>query len=265
MDIIKPPPRWAQLSQQCLRWIPCTCRICHRPAERLLCNDCAQELEFYSDNCEQCGERLPPGQNTSQDSFIMRCAACISKPPPFQRTVFAYRYSGPLPQLIQQFKFSEALLLGNLLAGMVVARLMENDAQNSLPDALIPVPLHPSRLKQRGFNQSLELARKISRGLDLPVYKDILVRTRATPMQSGLKRRERQRNLGGAFSLNTLGDGTHIKGTVPFVRKMQLEGKHLAIVDDVITTGATVREVAKVLKRARPARITVIAVARTQR
>ena len=123
----------------------------------------------------------------------------------------------------------------------------------SLPDILIPVPLHISRLKQRGFNQSYLLARHISRQLDIPLFKHGLVRQRATPKQSGLNQRARQQNLRGAFKFNP-----GAKDSIEY-----LKGKHIVIVDDVITTGSTMHEVAKVLSRAKPAEISLLAIAKT--
>jgi len=250
MDDIKQPGRWAGWQQRFLRLLPCTCKICHKAASALLCSQCMQELHYRKDICEQCGEALPENLLLKHPLAKNHCGRCISDPPAFQRTLFAYDYNGPVVQLIQQFKFGETLILSRLLADMIVERIKEHDFP--LPDALIPVPLHKTRLKQRGFNQSLELARHIGKALDIPLYNSLLIRTRATPKQSGLNRKARERNIRGAFEVQAKKD------------KAALAGKHLAIIDDVITTGSTSREAAKILKRAGFNRISVIAVAKTR-
>ena len=252
MDNIKPALQWAHWRKQILGCLPCTCKVCDRPGTALLCSQCRKDCQYHEDICEQCGERLPETCLLSPPLAVNRCGNCITRPPPFQRTVFAYRYNGPVAELIQQLKFTEALILSRLLAELIIDRLKTHHSDLSQPDALIPVPLHPKRLKQRGFNQSLEIARHIGKDLDIPVYKHLLIRTRATPKQSGLNRKARERNIKGAFRLS------------PNRGNRELADKHIAIVDDVITTGSTIREVAKVLKRAGPVKITVIAVAKTQ-
>lgn len=250
MDDIKQLGRWAGWPQHFLSLLPCSCKICHRPSQNLLCSECRQELHYCADVCEQCGEALPDRLLLEHPLATRHCGSCITSPPSFQRTIFAYSYSGPVVQLIQKFKFGEALILSKLLADMIVNRM--SDCNHTLPDALIAVPLHPARLKQRGFNQSLELAKHISKALNIPIYNSLLIRTRATPKQSGLNRKARERNIKGAFKVQACNN------------KVVLAEKHLAIVDDVITTGSTVREAAKVLKRAGFTRISVVAVAKTR-
>ena len=256
MDDIKRPANWADWPQGLLSLMPCTCRICRKPAKSLLCTDCLAELQGlhrYQDTCERCGEALPQASMLSHPLAVNQCGSCLTNPPPFNRTLFAYHYTGPIAQLIQQFKFNEALILSKLLADMIVDRITSCTPAYALPDALIPIPLHSQRLKQRGFNQSLELARHIGKALAIPVHHSLLIRTRATPQQSGLNRQARERNIKGAFNIRRGGDLT------------PLAGKHLALVDDVITTGSTAREAARVLTRIKPAKISLLAVAKTLR
>ena len=250
MDIIKPPRSWAQYARQIVRLFPCHCRICGQINAELLCESCFAKLEYDEHCCVQCGELLPTPHGESL--VLDRCGHCIAQPPPFERTVFAYRYSGPMVELIHQFKFSEQLILGRLLADMIVARMQEQMSGN-LPDALISVPLHPSRLKERGFNQSHELARHIGKALDIPVYKNVLIRKRATSSQSGLSKAARRRNIQGAFELSRKAN------------KSNLEGKHLGLIDDVITTGSTTISAAKTLRRTAPGNVCILATARTQK
>lgn len=250
MDDIKRPRFWAVRLRQYLNALPCFCEICARPAVNLLCEKCRLRLAHNDKCCVQCAEELPATMGRVSAPQSKRCGRCISNPPAFQQTFFAYDYNGPVAKLIQRFKFNEALILNHLLADMITSNLRAHEFP--LPDALIPVPLHPARLKQRGFNQSFELAKSVGKTLNIAVHHALLIRTRNTPKQSGLNRKTRENNIKGAFRFQAGKD------------KASLAGKHLAIIDDVITTGSTTREVAKVLKRSGAGRISVIAVAKTR-
>jgi ComF family protein len=249
MDDIKQPSGWAAWTGRLLTTLPCLCKICKQPANALLCTRCVQSLYHPEAYCEQCAEALPAPLLLTQAPALNRCGRCLSTPPAFQRTLFAYAYCGPVAELIQQFKFNETLILSQLLADMIVSRIKNTDFP--LPDVLIPVPLHQDRLKQRGFNQSLELARHVGKALEIPVNNSLLLRTRATPKQSGLNRKAREKNIRGAFKVKTRNASA------------LMNGKHLALIDDVITTGSTTREAARVLQRAGATQISVIAVAKT--
>jgi len=158
------------------------------------------------------------------------------------RAPFLYRT--PVDALLRAFKFQ-----GRLVHVRVLARIMSDHVQASgsrLPDLLVPVPLHPSRLRERGFNQAVELARLIGRALAIPLDTQTCQRIRLTSAQSGLTATERRRNLRNAF----------------YVRPMDLP-RSLAIVDDVMTTGATVASMAQALRRQGVERIEVWVCART--
>jgi ComF family protein len=173
------------------------------------------------------------------------CGDCQRRPPPFDAAFAPLRYEYPLPQLIGAMKFrgrlAPARLLGALLAEALAGRA------EPLPEVLIPVPLHPSRLRERGYNQALEIARALARHCPLPVAPRLLIRQRPTRPQSELSGRERRRNLRGAFV------------PLPGVRLPD----HVALLDDVITTGTTLAELAKVLKGQGVRRVEAWAVART--
>jgi ComF family protein len=250
MDDIKRAHFLAAWLDRFLNTLPCACAICARPATSLLCAECRLNLTRNDECCEQCAEELPLALGSTSVLHSKRCGRCISNPPAFQRTFFAYDYNVSVAELIQRFKFGEMLILSKLLADMISQRIKK--CEYSRPDALIPVPLHPVRLKQRGFNQSLELARAVGKALNIPVYHTLLIRTRNTPKQSGLDRKTRENNIKGAFRLQTNED------------MIDLAGKHLAIIDDVITTGSTAQEVAKVLKCSGVDTISVIAIAKTR-
>jgi len=174
MDDIKQTRRWAAWIRRLFNALPCTCTLCKQASSALLCTRCAQSLHRTRTCCVQCGESLPNRWPHTRPYSLKRCGRCLSSPPAIEQPLFAYDYDGVAAQLIQQFKFNEALILSQLLGDMIVDRLKECDIPP--PDALIPVPLHSGRLRQRGFNQSLELARHIGKALDIPVYKDRVVR-----------------------------------------------------------------------------------------
>ena len=168
------------------------------------------------------------------------CGQCLRNPPYFKRTVAAYAYAFPLDKLVLALKYGEkfhlADKLGDRLAKCVAVR----------PDCLVAMPLHPARLRERGFNQSLQLARCIGQQLDLPVLPFVCQRVRNTPSQSGLPWKERGKNMRNAF-----------------ICSADVAGKHVAIVDDVMTTGATLNELALALLNAGATEVSAWVVART--
>lgn len=199
-----------------------------------MCAGCDADLSSYRlPACPTCALPTPDGQV---------CGACLKRPPAFDHTLAAFSYRFPLDRLLHAFKYSGNLALVELLA----KPLAQSAAGHPKPDLLLPMPLHPGRLKERGFNQSLEIAKPISRWLDIPLAADACRRTRDTPPQAGLKLRERRRNIRGAFDCD-----------------LDLSGKSVAVLDDVMTTGATLEEISRVLRRRGAATISAWVVART--
>lgn len=170
------------------------------------------------------------------------CGKCLKKAPAFARTVAAFRYSFPVSQLIKALKFREQLILVNFLADELAQQVEVR------PDCLIAVPLHPQRLRWRGFNQSQLLAARIAKRLDIPLLKQSCRRVRDTPPQSSLPWKARDKNMRGAFEVT---QAAHIGG------------KHVAIVDDVMTSGASLNELARALKKAGAREVSALVVART--
>jgi ComF family protein len=154
-----------------------------------------------------------------------------------------------LKEVIHQFKYRSHQSLAKPLAHLLLSVYRSNQ-ENLSSDMMIPVPLHRSRERERGFNQALELSRKLSRFIRTPVVSGLLVRSRPTKVQAGLSRRERRLNLAGAFRLSRSG---------------VVEDKRVLLVDDVFTTGATLNECAKILKRNGAQRVNVLTVARVIR
>jgi ComF family protein len=199
-----------------------------------LCTDCDADLSHYrAPTCPVCALLTLDGQV---------CGACLQQPPAFDHTLAAFSYRFPIDRLLHAFKYSDNLALTEILA-KPLARLA---ADHPKPDLLMPMPLHPGRLKERGFNQSLEIAKPISRWLDIPLTADACQRTRDTPTQAGLKWKERRRNVRGAFACS-----------------LDLSGGKIAVLDDVMTTGATLNEISRVLKDCGASEVSAWVVART--
>jgi ComF family protein len=199
-----------------------------------LCRDCAAELPRNASCCARCALPLPMP--------AALCGRCQRQPPPWEAAWAPFRYGWPLDRLETRFKFGRDLAAGRSL----VALWRGQPRPLALPEVLVPVPLHRVRLRQRGYNQALELARPLARGLGVPLRHDLLARTRSTAAQSELDAPTRRRNVRGAF----------------VVRSEDPLPAHVAVLDDVMTTGATLAECARVLKRAGVARVDVWALAR---
>jgi len=216
--------------------LPGSCLLCaSTSATSLLCPACTADLpQLPAALCPQCGEETTLGE---------RCGACLKDPPAFARTIALFRYEFPVDRLIQALKYGHQLALAAWLGHRLGERLVAEDY-----DLLLPLPLHPSRLRTRGFNQSLEIARVTSKALAIPMNPAILTRIRATPPQAELPLKERGRNVRGAFEC-----------------ARDLAGKRILLVDDVMTTGSTLREAARILKLHGAGQITVAVAARALR
>lgn len=217
-------------------WLyPPTCVLCGASAEarRDLCAVCRADLPLDAPACKTCARPI---------AMAGVCGQCQRRPPPFDAALAALRYRPPVDWLVRRFKFDGRLscgvVLGELLADTVAASNLD------LPEVLVPVPLHRSRLRGRGFDQARELARVQSRRFGIPIRDDLLERVRATPAQSELEAGARRGNVRRAF------------------RARGLPPAGVALVDDVMTTGSTVAECARVLRRAGCARVVVWVAAR---
>ncbi len=170
------------------------------------------------------------------------CADCLRNPPAFDDVVTAFDYRFPVDRLVRRFKFSADLATGAYL-GAALARCVAGAPK---PDLIVASPVSPARLRERGLNPALVLARQVGRRLGVPVDARVIAKVRHTPPQSGLDRASRRRNLRGAFAV-----------------RRPLGGLRVAVVDDVMTTGATLFALARELKRAGAAHVTGWVVART--
>jgi ComF family protein len=220
--------------------MPPVCVLCGDPGhgDLDLCAPCRHELPRHTATCPRCGAALG-----AQSALASLCGGCLRNPPPFQRVWAPLVYAPPVDHLIQGLKFHGRLelarLLGSLLATWLKPRL------DSLPDRVVPVPLHPSRLRERGFNQAVELGREICRALGIAMDTCSCRRRRATAPQSTLAAHERATNIKGAFEVKG-----RVHGTV-------------AIIDDVMTTGNTVAELARCLLAAGASQVEIWVCART--
>jgi ComF family protein len=224
--------------------LPGSCALCHGQTSGALCPVC--RAGFWDDNavrCEVCARRLP------QTGMVL-CGACLRSPPAFDATVVACDYAAPADLLVQDLKFRARLPLAAAFA-QLLAEALQRQA-TCAPNLILPVPLSDTRLARRGFNQAAEIARELSRRTGIPWQSRLCIRVRDTPPQAGLPLSERRVNMRGAFAV-PLGAGV----------RDELRGRHLLIVDDVMTTGHTLSELAACLKRQGAARVTNAVFART--
>ncbi len=207
------------------------CLLCQAP-DGPLCSACQADLPWApSTHCPVCAQ--PAGRTEI-------CGRCLREPPAFARTQALFGYRFPVDRMIQRLKYREHLALAPVLGALLADKL-----QDGLPDVWLPMPLHAERLKARGFNQAVEIARELSARTGVAMRPEWAMRVRDTPPQAGLKRAARQKNLRGAFAC---GD--------------RAAGLHVGIVDDVMTTGSTLDELAKTLKAAGAREVSCVVVAR---
>lgn len=228
---------WMSFIQSCL--YPSICILCGDRSRRGmdLCAACEADLPVNSNPCPQCAHPLPALARS-------KCGRCLRQAPAFDQAVVPFQYLAPFDQLICGLKFSAKLHYARTLSALLGAHLAVRSELNI--DLIVPVPLHRQRQWMRGFNQAVELARPIGRRLSIPVQTRGFRRVRATHAQATLATRARRRNLRDAFA---------VAGC--------LQGRRIAVVDDVVTTATTVNEFAKALKSAGAQWVEVWAVART--
>jgi ComF family protein len=226
---------WLKNKQHCL--------LCDEAADGTLaiCTSCEAELPWLGGHCQVCALPLP--------SHGLVCGACLKKPPSFSKVEVPWRYAFPIDSLITRFKHQARWPLGRLLGELLSQHLSHAfDEGLPRPDLLLPVPLASRRQRQRGFNQAGLLCEWLSPLLQMPLQKDWLLRVIDTPAQQQLDAATRKRNLRKAFALAP-GSAIH--------------GRHIALVDDVLTTGATAESLARLLNKAGAARVDVYCLART--
>ena len=218
---------------------PGQCEVCRVWTRGALCAHCIERHAALRPRCRRCALPLPQAGV---------CGRCLHAPPPFEHTVCVGDYAFPWDRLVAAYKFEGRVELANPLAARMVAAVAEVNAPR--PDGVVPVPLAEERLRQRGYNQAWELARRVAAALRVPTHAGLLLRLFGGAHQAELSRAGRLVALRGAF-------------TVPPSERAKLAGRRIALVDDVMTTGATVSEAAAALLRAGAGAVDVWVVART--
>ncbi|MDH5219135.1 MAG: ComF family protein [Gammaproteobacteria bacterium] len=220
---------------------PSNCFLCGQGVrlEQLFCQNCSDTLPYLHNSCLRCANPL-----SGTGGLI--CGKCQLKSPPIDRTISVFHYENPISHVIQQYKFRERIFLARWLAGYLIERVKSE--YERLPDLIMPVPLHPKRLGQRGFNQALELTKVISKQISIKHTPQLCQRTKNTAPQVELPGSERHKNLRGVFQTSK-----------------PLNGEHIALIDDVMTTGSTLNEIAKTLKKAGASRVDAWVIARTSK
>ena len=224
--------RWAQAP-------PGRCAVCGAWPARPLCDGCATRFAQPQNRCALCALPLPAG--------IVACGACLREPPPLDACFAAVSYAYPWSGLVARFKFGGEPGWAEALADHM-ARIPGLDGELARADLVLPMPLAPRRLVERGFNQALLLARRLGRA---KVETQLLLRLRETGSQTALARRERQANVGGAFGVEPL-------------RAAEVRQKHILLVDDVMTSGASLHAAAQALRQAGATRVAAVVLARTE-
>lgn len=220
-----------------LDWvIPNSCIACRKriSGHKVICESCTNALPYHQDACARCGQHLASNAET--------CGTCLHTPPAHTACISAFNYATPVSDWVQQFKFADRPDLARKLAEIFAHQIC--DVIEPQADLLIPVPMHRNKLHRRGYNQAALLCKHLARHLRLEYLPHGLVKTRDTPHQVELTRKQRQQNLRGSFA-------------VPTKAEPLIAGKHIALIDDVLTTGATANECSTALKHAGAAEISV--------
>ncbi len=200
-----------------------------------VCPHCIEFMPLLGPGCRHCAYPLP-------DAHFLTCGHCIKKTPYFDRTIINYVFEEPLRSLLHQFKYHDGLYLTSFLSYLIFKSL---PSSTELPQCLIPVPMHPQRLKRRGFNQAAVLARSLAKRLQIPCDLFSCQKVLNTKPQASLDGKQRKKNLCNAF----------ITKKLPY--------QHVAIIDDLLTTGNTANELALSLKKSGVTQVDVWCCART--
>ena len=232
---------------------PLDCRICEKPIQESkgysICEDCFQTIELIDKPyCVKCGKPFVISTNIFKQDGEILCVDCKRKKYSFEFARSVGIYHGVLKECIHLFKYYGEKKLAEPLGELLIDYLAKNQEFKKKIDLIIPVPLHKNDLKKRGFNQSVLLSKVIGDYFSIPVGESVLIKKKITPFQINLSKKEREKNILKAFSVE---------------KPEEINGKNILILDDVFTTGATVEECAKELIKSRAKNIFVLTLART--
>lgn len=208
-----------------------------------LCAACRHDLPRIIDACKRCA--LPMNVSVNIDSNI--CGACLNQKNPVDYAVSLFSYENPIDYLIGQMKFQQHLSVASVFADLLKNHFRAKDLEHGLPELIVPMPLYKKRLIERGFNQTVEIAKPLSKSLGIPLAKNLVARSKSTKTQTHLNKKQRRENVLGCFELLE-----------------QPVASHIVILDDVVTTGATSNELARVFKKAGVEKIGVWSLARAE-
>lgn len=210
--------------------------------EGAFCNECWQKLQFITDpKCNICSH---PFEFQVNDDLI--CAKCLGEKPSFDKAIAVFRYNHIIKKIIGDFKYRDTVYLAKKFAKILFNRSSKDFVEI---DLIVAVPLHVKRLRKRKFNQAMLLTKELSKISDKKFFYDFLLRIKNTEMQTGLRKKQREKNLRGAFTLN----GKYAQWVT---------GKRILLIDDVMTTGTTVENCARILKKAGANEVVVLTVAK---
>lgn len=232
---------------------PLDCKICGKPIRESkgysICEDCFKTIELIDKPyCVKCNKPLLISVDLFRQEQNIFCVDCKKKKYSFEFARSVGRYDGVLRECIHLFKYYGEKKLAKPLGKLLIDYLTKNEEFRELIDLIIPVPLHKNDLKERGFNQSVLLAKIIGNYFSIPVKEEVLIKKRLTPSQVNLSKKERDKNIFKAFFVN---------------ESKEVKEKNILILDDIFTTGSTVEECAKELKKAGTKNIFVLTLARS--
>ena len=220
---------------------PATCILCGYSGskDRDLCDACAADITENKSACKSCAIPLPESADQQQ------CGQCLQKSPVYDSAWSPFVYAQPLEWIIQQIKFNSRLSYTRVLSDLMISRMPVMEAR---PDCIIAVPLHAKRLTERGFNQSLEIIRPLARHLNIPLDNKSCLRKKYTLPQTAMDAKQRRKNIKGVFEFNNKNDYQHV-----------------VVFDDVVTTGSTVNELSRLIKRQGVKRVDVWSLSRAEK
>lgn len=217
--------------------LPSICSLCNQfhDSSMAVCTHCIEFMTPLGPSCQRCAHPLA-------DAHYLLCGRCIKKAPYFDRALINYPFEEPLRSLLHQFKYHNGLYLGSFLCHLILKSVQDHQP---MPQCLIPVPMHPQRVRLRGYNQAVILAKALAKKLQIPCDIKSCDKVIKTAAQASLDGEQRQKNLRHAFKSRPL----------PF--------EHVAIIDDLLTSGRTANELARTLKKSGVRRVDVWCCART--